>query len=296
MKKSEVLAKRISTILNRLNQGLRLDINELAGEFDVSLRTVQRDFNERLSFLHWEEEGSRFYKLDRQKSGFLTHEDIQCFGRFVGVSDLFPENDRTFYQESLLQSVQIKGVQLEKIDGREKEFSLIQQAIGEHQQISFSYYKHSTQQNKFYQIAPYSLTNKNGVWYVIGTDHDKQKTFCFTQISKLTLTGESFQPNEKLLKEIQSNDSLSHGNQVGEVLVKVSAYAAPYFLRRNLLPNQKLVHKTENGELILSCANINELDIVPLVQYWIPHLTIISPAEMQTRMVERLQQYLANLN
>ncbi|MDD7569972.1 MAG: hypothetical protein PUJ68_08745 [[Actinobacillus] rossii] len=54
------------------------------------------------------------------------------------------------------------------------------------------------------------------------------------------------------------------------------------------------MYKAENGELILASENVNELDIVPLVQYWIPHLTIISPDGLQEKMVEKLKQYIAN--
>ncbi len=294
MKKNEILAKRISVILDKLNRGLRLDVNQLAEEFDTSIRTIQRDFKDRLNFLYWEEEGSRYYKLNRQKSGFLTEEDIQRFAVFASISDLFPKIDRTFYQEKLLQSIQVKGFQYEDINGKEQEFELLNQAIKNHQVISFSYYKNSTKQSKFYQVCPYSLINKNGIWYLIAIDKVKQKSFCFTQISHLKILADRFEPNPKFIEEIKANDSISHGNQIGEIVIKVSAYAAPYFLRRNLLPNQKLVHKTENGELILSSENVNELDIVPIVQYWIPHLVIISPSEMQNKMLEKLQQYLSN--
>ncbi|WP_306291869.1 WYL domain-containing protein [Rodentibacter trehalosifermentans] len=162
--------------------------------------------------------------------------------------------------------------------------------------ISFKYTKLNAEEGKYYKIAPYSLINKNGIWYLIGTDQDRQKTFCFTQLSAVEILDEFFTPNPKLIEEITKNDSLSHGNQLSEVIIKVSAFAAPYFLRRNLLPNQKLVHKAENGELILSSENVHELDIVPLVQYWIPHLVIISPSKLQGKMIEKLQSYLSNQN
>lgn len=105
---------------------------------------------------------------------------------------------------------------------------------------------------------------------------------------------ETFDPNPQLIEEIKRNDSISFGNQISEVLIKVSSFAAPYFLRRHLLPNQKLVHKLESGELILASENVHELDIIPLVQYWIPHLVIISPSELQTKMVDKLKSYVAN--
>ncbi len=39
---------RLTTILKRLNDGEALSIKDLAEEFNVSTRTIQRDFNERL--------------------------------------------------------------------------------------------------------------------------------------------------------------------------------------------------------------------------------------------------------
>ena len=130
------------------------------------------------------------------------------------------------------------------------------------------------------------------MWYLIGTDEGKKKTFCFTQIRMFKTLNETFEPNQQFIEEIKTNDSISHGNQLGEVVIKVSSFAAPYFTRRNLLPNQDLVRKLENGELLLSCKNVNELDIVPVVQYWIPHLTIVSPAELQEKIIVSLQQYI----
>ena len=40
---------RLILILSRLNDGEALSVKELAEEFNVSTRTLQRDFNERLS-------------------------------------------------------------------------------------------------------------------------------------------------------------------------------------------------------------------------------------------------------
>lgn len=294
MKKINQLAQRLSLILTRLNQGERLDLSLLAEEFGTSVRTIQRDINERLNFLEWEEKGGRFYKINQQKSGFLTEEDINRFALFASISDLFPQIDREFYQEKLCQSVQVKGFQYEDIRAKQQEFNAINHAIKSHLIISFKYTKNATKESKFYQIAPYNLLNKNGIWYLIGTENNKQKTFCFTQISDLITTQETFIPNETLLEEIRNSDSLYHGNQLPEIIIKVESAVSHYFLRRNLLPNQKLVHKLDDGGLLLSCENVNEQEIVPLVQYWIPYLTIISPANLQEKMNMNLQQYLTN--
>lgn len=296
MKRSQQLAQRLSIILTRLNQGERIDISLLAEEFGISVRTVQRDINERLDFLEWAEKGSRFYKINQQKSGFLTEEDIHRFAFFASVSDLFPKIDREFYQEKLTESVQVKGFQHEDISEKQTEFNALNQAIKSHLNISFKYTKNNTQETKFYKISPYSLLNKNGIWYLIGTENNKQKTFCFTQITDLRISQETFIPNETLLEDIRQSDSLYHGNQLPEIIIKVASHVSHYFLRRNLLPNQKLVHKLDDGGLLLSCENVNEQEIVPLVQYWVPYLTVISPVEVQLKMEEKLKQYLTETN
>ncbi|KMK51953.1 transcriptional regulator [[Actinobacillus] muris] len=292
MKKNTVLAKRLAEILARLNQGQRIDVNQLAEEFGVAVRTIQRDIKDRLEFLEWAESGPRYYRLNHHQFSLLNQQDIERFALFASISDLFPKVDRQFFQEKLTESIKVKGFQYEDIRHLEQEFNLLTQAIEQHQFIHFQYTKSGQIQGKFYKIAPYSLINKNGIWYLIGTDNDKQKTFCFTQITMPRILEESFEPNQQLIAEIKRNDSISFGNQIGEVLIKVSEFAAPYFLRRNLLPNQKLVHKLESGELILASENVHELDIIPLVQYWIPHLVIISPSELQSSMHNKLQQYL----
>nr|WP_314741295.1 WYL domain-containing protein [uncultured Haemophilus sp.] len=293
--KRHTLAKRLGTILYRLNCGERLDLLQLSEEFNLSLRTLQRDINERLAFLTWEERGDRFYKINQQQSGFLTEEDIHRFAFFASISNLFPKIDREFYQKKLSESVQVKGFHYEDISHKQAEFSALNNAIKQHQFISFKYIKKSTQETKFYQIAPYKLLNKNGIWYLIGTENNKQKTFCFTQISDLLVLNESFTPNKQFLNEIEESDSLYHGNQISEVIIKVDSKVSHYFLRRNLLPNQEVMHKSDDNTLLLLCKNVNEQEIIPLVQYWIPYVTIISPVELQAKMIEKIQNYIFNL-
>lgn len=94
------------------------------------------------------------------------------------------------------------------------------------------------------------------------------------------------------LAAIKENDSISHGNQLNEVIVQASVQAAPYFLRRNLLHNQETVRRLDDGGLLLACKNIHENEIVPIVQYWIPMAKIVSPIELQQKMEQKLRDYL----
>ena len=147
--KHEKLAARLANILCILNDRGEVNINQLAEEFSIGKRTLQKDLNERLSFLTWEQAEPGVYRIQRSQLGLFTQSDIQRFARFASVQDLFPKLDREFFQKSLTDSIQVKGFQYESLKHRESEFKQIQRAIDNHQIISFNYVKHtaSKQQN-----------------------------------------------------------------------------------------------------------------------------------------------------
>ena len=51
MHEHDKIAQRLGMLLTRLYSGEKLHLHELAAEYNVTLRTLQRDFNERLSYL-----------------------------------------------------------------------------------------------------------------------------------------------------------------------------------------------------------------------------------------------------
>ncbi|QEY24603.1 helix-turn-helix transcriptional regulator [Neisseria animalis] len=289
-KSQEALGIRLADMLSRLNNGETLDITTLPDDYGISLRTAQRDISRLLPLLSTT--GKRYYRLDQNKHGYLSQDEIQRFCRFASISELFPEADRRFFHEKLTQSITVKGFQYEDISSKRQEFDLITQAIAERRLILFDYTKVSGSDSKSYTIAPYRLVNKNGIWYLIGLDNGKQKTYCFTQVQNLHIQPETFEPDETLLQQITETDSIYHGNHISEIIVKVSPAAAGYFTRRALLPNQETVRRLEDGTLLLASKNINPQEILPIVQYWIPHLSIVSPAELQEKLKQQLAGYL----
>ena len=289
--KNEKLAERLAGILIELNTCGKVDIKELAESFKVSERTLQKDLNIRLAFLEWEKAGPRYYSINQNQLGVFTQADITRFARFASIQDLFPKLAREF-QKTLTESIKVQGFQYESIQAREKEFKQLQQAIQHHQVIEFNYIKHGYPPSSRI-LDPYVLLNKSGIWYLIGLENGKEKTFCFSQIYFLKLTKQTFIPKPEFLEKIKQSDSISHGNQLDEVIIKVDAKVAHYFSRRALLPNQEIIRKIENGELLIACKNVHEMEIIPIVQYWLPHLVIVTPGELQEKMVDKLKAYIS---
>ena len=87
--KHEKLAERLAGILQRLNEGENLVIDELLATYQVDRRTLQRDLNERLAFLPLEKVAQGVYRLDKTLMGKMDLGDIRRFAKFASVSELF---------------------------------------------------------------------------------------------------------------------------------------------------------------------------------------------------------------
>ena len=75
-------------ILTKLNNGEQLLVEELAEEFGVSVRTVQRDINERLSYLPIVKENG-LYQLEAYCLGKLNFDDIKIFATLGSIKELY---------------------------------------------------------------------------------------------------------------------------------------------------------------------------------------------------------------
>lgn len=299
-RKHERLAYRLSDIIIRLNNGERLNIASLAQDYQVCIRTLKRDFQERLATLDFSDSGPIFYQLSPSRVGYLNLTEIRRFANFASVQDLFPKIDREFFYDKLNQSIVVKGFDYENIQARTQEFNLINQAIKDCRIISFDYQKIRQQTNavtqnpkKHYYLAPYHLLNKNGIWYVIDRCDTQTRNFCFTQISNLSVTDSTFVCDKQIKANVINTDSLFFDNHINEIVLQVGATVAGYFERRDLLPNQELIRKLDNGDLLLACRHVHPREITPIVQYWLPHIRVISPSNVQREMEDSLKSYLS---
>lgn len=84
------LAVRLSLIISRLVAGETLDLRTLATEFGVSVRTLRRDFRERLMYLDLEYRKGQCRLLSGGRQRELA---VMTFARQSGVEALFPGMD-----------------------------------------------------------------------------------------------------------------------------------------------------------------------------------------------------------
>lgn len=290
----DTLAFRLAQMLVKLNQGEKLDPQTLAEEFGVNLRTIQRDLNVRFAYLPLVKSGS-LYSLDPAFLGQLSIKDIERFAQLAGVRGLFPSLSDDFLRDifdSRLQSaLVVKGHHYEDVSGKEELFRQLEWAIVKRKLISFDYQKADGEKH-YSGIEPYKVINQKGIWYLACRDSGKLKTFGLTKIVSISISDDCFSPESSVTEALITEDGVWLSDDKKEVVLKVSKDVAVYFKRRKLVANQVIEKELEDGGLIISTSVGHSNQILPIVRYWIPHLTIISPEGLQDEMEAELKQYL----
>ncbi len=290
----DTLVYRLAQMLVKLNQGEKLEAQALAEEFGVNLRTIQRDLNERFAYLPLEKVDGR-YQLDPTFLGKISIKDIHRFASLAGVKGLFPSlaNDflRDIFDSRVQSALLVKGHNYENIGDKGALFKDLEKAIIAHRHVSFSYQK--AEGLKTYQaVAPYKLVNHKGIWYLVAQDGEKLKSFSITKLSTLLTQDTFFEWDANIDNQLAEDDGIWLSDAKQEVVLKVRAEVAGYFKRRKLIANQVIEKELEDGGLIISAKIGHTNQILPIVRYWIPHIRIISPEELQVEIDNSLNEYL----
>jgi predicted DNA-binding transcriptional regulator YafY len=287
-KEYDKIAVRLSLILRQLNEGEILEVKSLAEAFNVSVRTIQKDLNERLSFLPFEKERG-MYRLPHYCLGQLTLKDIQSFADFSGLKELYPylnyEMIESILNDKEEKALEIRGYVYENLSSKIEPFNIVVKAILDKNELQFDY------GGKARLVKPYKLMNTAGIWYLVGVEGDILKHFSFLKVEKLVMTHRHFIEDDNIVKILLTQKEGWVTQQPKEVILSISKDVADYFLRRNLLPQQKMLEQREE-DFLFSCQIAYNDEILRLVRYWIPHLTILSPESLQKQLEDELHGYL----
>ena len=78
-----------------------------------------------------------------------------------------------------------------------------------------------------------------------------------------------------------------------EVKVNISKAVSKYFKRRPISKNQVVESVYEDGSMDVVVRITDEMEIKPLIKYWIPYLRVIEPACIQEMIEKELKWYLS---
>lgn len=213
------LSVRLSLIISRLLAGETLNMRKLAAEFGVSVRTLHRDFRERLIYLDLEYQDGccRLLTGGRQE---IREKAAMQFARQSGTGVLFPDMDH--HLVSSLLSGQDDSPCLIWHQGatippsRPGIFTRLVRAVSEHRKVTLL-----ADGCRYDSLAPYRLIFSTGNWYLTGAHQARIIALPLTDIHAVTLHPDSFTPDATVRNILVSPDflqALPHFQFIGEVL------------------------------------------------------------------------------
>ena len=276
---------RLTIILQRLYEGEILSTKELAEEFNVSTKTIQRDFNERLIRFPIEKSGHQWkmqdgYKMTKERTPeeTLVIEMLDNIAQSIGAGfgakakHLFSKLQNTtatpIYSKTIIEDIS------DKLDL----FGQVENAIQNNHIVLFSYNK------KLRHIRPYKIVSFEGYWYLYGEEvlEEKLKTFYFKDIAKLEVTEEIFTPKSENYKVLERalNAWFEPNKKSFEVVLHASVAIAKYFNRRPLSVTQKIVKIYKDGSMDLSLLVTSHREVLHEIKRWMPDLIVVEPKEL----------------
>ena len=293
--------ERINTIYDLLKQSCEgLSIQELSQKMNVSTKTIQRDLYDVLNE-HGAIKQGRLWKLDSKQA----EDHLQPSERIIlGILDEMAKNaGSSFYGKahSLLQQIsqQLEHPIFANVHSEALEeshialFSHIEKAIKERHTIHFTYKKHP------FEIKPLKLAFFDGFWYVLAqdcNDNDKFKKFYLKSITQLTITHQSFDLSSTLEERLKQANSIwfDLDAEVFDVHLLLDKQIVTYFERKPL-KGQTIVGKDTDGSVEIIVPITHEMEIVPLVFWYIPYIKILEPQWIGDIVKNEIVKYIKSL-
>lgn len=289
------LSDRLANILTKLSLGQSLSYKQLKDEFNVTERTIRRDID-RLSAANLpilKDEKSNNFFLQTYYVGKITPKDIQSFAQLSGIAGLYPNLDISFIRELLDKHASevytAKGNSFEEASQYADLFKAISNAIKNKRIFQFIY------NDKQRRVKPYKLVHHHGSWYLAAVQAGQLRAFKLSRMSdyKKVLDLDKFTLDPIVIKQLENEESIWFGNDKNQILLKVSTEIAEHVKQRQIFPEQKIEQVFENGDLLVSSRIAHNDQIKSSIRFWLPHVRVQDPIELQHEIEEDLKQYLS---
>ena len=295
---------RTLDILKRLNVGHKLCVSKLALEYEVSSRTIRRDF-----------------ELIREIFGDFVSKEGECYRAYekllldkvLNGSDLMTLSNIVNLFETTRKSSQISDSTKALIkraetiyDFKTRPFerltnfdilSKLEHAIKFRKEIKIGY---KTQEKTFYaKIQPYKIVFLNENFYLVGLYATKSK-FEYRRVSMVidvSFTGKSFNKDALVVEFINRLQTpwANFKNQEIEVRLKAQKSIARYFKRKKYLASQRVLQEFEDGSIEVSYRVTNFREVEELIIKWLPRVEILEPKGLKKMIKKSIKKKLSSL-
>ncbi len=290
---------RLIGILSKLSNNERYNTKEFALEYNVGVRTIQKDINQRLISFPIEKDIDRKFKFidgfSLNKSMLTTDEMMLvslALSQFEDVSDFDKLTNSTLKKllnPATFNPYFVKQDDLEDINIDSASINSLEDAI-KLQNIVLIDSK---------QVEPYKIVNYDGIWYLFAKDIEanKIKTFMLSKIKDLEIMSKKHNVSQKQIEQVleKTHSAWFEDGQCFEVKIKVDSVIAIYFKQKEFLQSQVILEEYDDGSLLVSFEVSHDEDIDNIIKSWLPNIEIIEPKRLRDKIIQELEDYLKKM-
>jgi len=298
---------RLLRILNKLDADKRVKTAQLSGEFNVSLRTVQRDIDllgqagfalqpgDRGEYSFMEGCSLRQMPLSCEEASLL----IFLCEVAKSMGGVFETSFRSIFHKVMLSgkrrdSPYYAMLPQTRMSKAETDFSRrLETAIEERRKTEIVYLR-GDNTSRAYKIWPLKLVFHDGSWYLLtrydGTAYYPK--FRLDKIEKLTVLGEGFSDSRDIRKMLSDSTNVwFKERRTIKARLKAAKSCAVFLRKQPAFPLQKIVGEHKDGSVTLETTLSHFMEALPVILSWLPHITVISPKELKRQVDARIAAY-----
>ena len=312
---------RLLSILEKLSKGSTLCIKALALHFDVSIRSIQGDFENFRD--HFGEQlikkGECYTLLNQKHLNQIFKSNPQSIKRFLHLVSMV-DNPlyKSFVSEyrDLLQELNLKTTAIYQIENSPYEFlkkenqqilEALEVFIAENNYITVYYKLPHTKKEIYRHSMPLKILYLGENWYLaVLTINDilENSAFKLLRINFIEkVKASSLEPRyfhhdnvekikaDSFLKNIQSSFSKIN-TPTYNVTLKIHASKARYFQNKKYLKSQKVIKTLERGDVLVCYEISHDMEIIPIIQRWMPFAKVVEPLRIQEKIEENMKLFM----
>jgi predicted DNA-binding transcriptional regulator YafY len=299
---------RLFFILNQLDSRKKVSTGELAREFNVSLRTVQRDIvllnTTGFPIISFEKGYHSFMEGFSLKKMMLTKEEASLLSFLHDISkslggkfeDSFSSILKKVISKEPVSAFYVKLPEGSKINRNFPYIKELEDAVKNNMKIALHY--KTPEKEGDYRVCPLKIIFFDGFWYLLVKVDGKDwiRTFRLENIRNIELLDEYFTSPKNLSTFLdQSVNIWFTEKRDKQVVLKIDKEAARYFKQQVYFPLQKITKENRDGSLRIETKICHNEEIIYTIFRWIPYVHVIEPKGLKKEIKEKITEYLKAL-
>ena len=302
---------RVLKILNLLNEKGKVKIPDLADEFAVSERSIQRDIERVNMTFGLEQTDKSEYSFapgvslkEMRLSGEQMSALIFMHEIFKGMGGAFSKSFEALFHRMTKSSPWESPYSIimprpgKDLDIR-KFIPDIETAILECRAVHIDYIKKGETVRRV--LSPLKILVDNGFYYILCMAEKKGELvkYRLDNIKNLELTPQTFTPPANIEKAIQAATSVWGAMPAKDrkilMRLRIAPSAADFFRKKEFFPLQTIIKEERDGSVILESRLAQLMEAIPTILNWIPDIEVLEPEKLKTEIRARVERYLQKI-